>query len=1150
MGDLVDWLQQRVSWGLKPKAEDLKALLNHWEYSKNPLKHMDLLMHQVFMPVLCGESALTGALDVNADKLLDTSHRFLGQLEMIRGHIKVVLKHDTLALTAKQSPEVGLYQEEALWEKHIQQLHYLNTQLDSDTAREILRTLQQADSTYAPAVTVVCRDIDRALSQAEENMQYFGALLRWFELLKSADTLSEMVKYIPPLVHTMLLSFLQLKGALKLCATFRGCYLDVKAKADEINSKKVEESHQKMPRKPTDSLWSAKLYGPLSARFTPQGWQFPGQQKEAGFEEWVDSPWPSHGAPCFQSMNQFMERCNDVLELVQTIRHFQLLETAAEVGGTGTSGLDAMVREIQESYKRAMASFTSRNAHMLSSQKNQPFEKSFFDFRMTMKELEYQIAGVLRSSFQQCPTIGSQLRLLHVFQGVINRELVQRWSSSPEDLDGHLESIEVNLDPDFMRLLREAVYLRKAPFHIKLSDQVVSLVQKVDVTGLRMLTARLEAVVCKYNQIVGTIGDHERRLLDGRLAAAQELLKTGLSVYTWTTEETADFIELATTLVCSELYSTFATVRNNYKEIAHLSNAWSTGCLDMFSGAGAGRTYSVEEFLQEHEILERSLERQIVSDGQRIRRLIQESFTAVGISEASPAWQDYMEYIDVLLLQDLKQMVFSSLASLLNTVLEEKAPALRVRVELLCGEAGFSPPLEERSVERSLLEHARHCAHACLRRAAQLSPLCQHAQATLEVIRPYEYLWKKDVNETLKGVGRIKCDPGWSDGTGYLMDSMDTLSDRSHSRQSTNLRSQSTRLIEAERSFLAPGHGKQNADAPTLDDYDSQISTYRTDRDNILHLQDLVDVGWIRVDFQPIKQVLAAYAFKWMWTFAKYLMGKMTGTLQNLDAFLKRTEPQLERITGEEKDTGFFMKIMRLFNEVLARQAEMEGQFIVMQKTVKILEKYEFKLPVEEEKLLGSIPGRWNNLKTRVSLAKQRLSPQIQQESGSITKDLESFGDRLHHLKEDIEESDVYTRDCSVETAYHVIKSFGKEVKSLQREAKDLKELQGLLDMIVVDFRTLNECHHTVRNLTLMWQAVEIIRIQQSEWKSQPWQDIDTVQLVSSTDQQRKLIKSLAREVHGWDVYVGTLESINVIQVQPPVSGELCTIIMVEKQLL
>lgn len=78
-------------------------------------------------------------------------------------------------------------------------------------------------------------------------------------------------------------------------------------------------------------------------------------------------------------------RCNDVLELVETIRHFQLLETAAEIGGAGTASLDAMVREIQDTYRRTIHTFTSQNSNILSTDKNQSFEKAFFNFRTTIK---------------------------------------------------------------------------------------------------------------------------------------------------------------------------------------------------------------------------------------------------------------------------------------------------------------------------------------------------------------------------------------------------------------------------------------------------------------------------------------------------------------------------------------------------------------------------------------------------------------------------------------------------------------------------------------------------------------------------------------------------------------------------------------------
>ena len=64
----------------------------------------------------------------------------------------------------------------------------------------------------------------------------------------------------------------------------------------------------------------------------------------------------------------------------------------------------------------------------------------------------------------------------------------------------------------------------------------------------------------------------------------------------------------------------------------------------------------------------------------------------------------------------------------------------------------------------------------------------------------------------------------------------------------------------------------------------------------------------------------------------------------------------------------------------------MDGKFAAMHRTVLLVKKYEQKLPENTQNLFDAAPGRWNSLKTKVSLAKQRLGPRIQEESDRISK--------------------------------------------------------------------------------------------------------------------------------------------------------------------
>ena len=78
-------------------------------------------------------------------------------------------------------------------------------------------------------------------------------------------------------------------------------------------------------------------------------------------------------------------RCNDVLELVQTTRHFRLLSDAAEIGGAGTQSLDNLVKEIHTRYSGAMDEFFTKVTNVLAIDGTQAFEKAFFVFRTIVK---------------------------------------------------------------------------------------------------------------------------------------------------------------------------------------------------------------------------------------------------------------------------------------------------------------------------------------------------------------------------------------------------------------------------------------------------------------------------------------------------------------------------------------------------------------------------------------------------------------------------------------------------------------------------------------------------------------------------------------------------------------------------------------------
>ncbi|XP_053561397.1 uncharacterized protein LOC128652486 [Bombina bombina] len=1339
--------------------------------AKLPLKYIDMVLHQVYLPLLCNDNIMAGKA-LSTDKIIDILHRFMGNLAVMAGHaegsivlpfpsteilnspplsnkrgvaihiletsvigwirqIKVVLKHEPLTEIKSQGQKAGIYHEQDMWSRHIYNLQSIIKQLSSAEARDIVSNLQLARSTYGHSITAVKRDVEKALYQAEENATYLKTIIQWYNRLNAAKSPAEKQKTFSPMLHSLFLvwthsryyhqskvflnllrlmsnqvmeiagtllgrnildspqAYSYLKEALKICATFRGTYLDIKAKADEINSKKNAENASQISLKSADTLWKIRMYGPLAPKISGKEWPIARERKENDEEPaaWVDSPWPLHNASCFQNMNMFMERCNDVLDLVETMRHFQVLKTVAAIGGAGTSSSDAMVKDIWETYCSVKDNFVNSITDIFVTDKNSPFEKVFFDFRTSIKSLEHQLGCIIRSSYDQCPTIMSQLRLLEVFEGISRRDVVKdhlkdkdeelismfieeltevnniyqamadspplhinmtptvsklMWIKglkariydpmgklrqvSPLSLEGdmgwklrhlhtetteelerfesnvmncwlsainkdlndavkmpllkatdlhhdpneYLHTIELNLKPGLLVFLREAEYLLKPPFMIKLPETIGSVVSSLDINKLKILSARMEIITSKYNELMKTISYHQMSLFEKKLLKINEILKDGMNFFTWSMDESTDYTELATSYVCTDLYTNFNTVKNNYKVITELTAAWCNANLDIFTCRDFSRSYSISELITKQKELENQLETVLISDGQKMHEFVHQSFVATGLSEASPAWQEYLMHIDTLILQGLKNVTITSLAALLNTLLDsEHVPILCIVVELINSEVAFNPPLDLSTSEGSVMEYIEGWLKVILLRgtyvkgfsntvkggyqeyisaneeALQLVGLtlqhvekCVHdCQAILEVFRDFAYLWKKDISKEFQNFLYGKQTLKSSVDKDFTTDELDSLS-KSTTGSSTMY--QSRLLEDAERTFTLPKTTTgQIATGPLLEEFDSEISAHKIVRDKIEKLPDFQRCMWIDVDFHPVKQVLTAYSLKWMWTFTKYLIDQTSTHLRSLDFFLKNTEPQIESITGEERDTGSFMKMMRLFNEVSSKQVEMEVQFTVLQKTVTLIEKHDAVLPAESEVLFRTMPSRWNSLKTKVSLAKQRLGPRIQQEAEGVTKDLEQFQHKLDILGVEIENSEVFMYNCTSQKAFMVVDNFTSEIQILKNEAKDLTELQELLETTVVDFSILQSCEDLLRNLRIVWQQVDSILKEQDIWKNELWQNLDTKELMKRTSHQLKVLQALPEEVQGWNIYIKALEAVNVIHLTLPLIEDL-----------
>lgn len=76
------------------------------------------------------------------------------------------------------------------------------------------------------------------------------------------------------------------------------------------------------------------------------------------------------------------------------------------------------------------------------------------------------------------------------------------------------------------------------------------------------------------------------------------------------------------------------------------------------------------------------LEGIIVPAGSKIHALVQESYESVQISQASPAWKDYVDYIDAIVLDGLKETTLLSLKAMLKTLCQVRSKVKHLTLKL------------------------------------------------------------------------------------------------------------------------------------------------------------------------------------------------------------------------------------------------------------------------------------------------------------------------------------------------------------------------------------------------------------------------------------------------------------------------------------
>ena len=1090
------------------------------------------------------------------------------------------------------------------------------------------------------------------LEQSNDNMLYLKAIESLIAQLSS--DFSEVSEVFKPLMHTILLiwrnsKFYNTPG--RLVVLMREiCNQLIRQAVEFVNGPEMFEVE------PEAAVEALKTCLKVCVTFKSTYFDY----KARASTECPSNPWRFQNSALFSRLDDFLERCHDVLDLMQTIVQFNKMERI-EVGGTKGKALTSNVVDIYNEFLQATAVFKNAEYDIMDVEEKN-FDDDFYTFRCCINELERRLASVIVQAFDDSTTVIGCFKLFDSFEGLLEREiilsdlerkntdllnsyaddlrcvqeifmegredppiadnapphagavgwcrgLVERVEEPMTRLKGigkavleseegkevvrahaaimsslrefevmHIDNwcleqnstgaeklkmnllrreedaphpfLRVNFDPALICLLREVKYFLM--LQIEVPESATKIYEKNET--FRQQTGNLDIIVNTYNNMLETLLDVERPLLQAKLDDIDKFLAKGLKSLTWKSAAINDFISSTMTRV-QESDSILRTIKQNVLSTQkELKGFAETLMIDRNST----KTYTLDQW---QEIIKKSIAARyavIQKGGGTIHEQLQNSNEALKVKNSDSKWRKYVDYVNDIVVSGLCEVTLASTRYLSNQVddtwlnLNDCMPLLEIQLKLAPPRALYTPQMG-RSPQ---MDGMRDITDSWLASFVNVATLVNRLDSMVEGEGDYlldiqmDIAVKHAISQVNKriDVSQRKCEEFRDQFMTYSYLWTDDIVTTFKAWQEENKQE---------------GEDVYDPDPP-LAAFDAQILKFKTLEAEIRELPSTKVFGPFRVDAKPIKNALASWVSKWSFQYQQYLLDKVTNNVASLDEFVCDTDVKLDTEVGEN-DRQSMLDVMGYLRDVRKRTAETDSMFEPLRHTVALLAKHQtpsFPTVSEETlKLLEETPLAWNNLKKKAIVTKEKQAKSQSREADNLKKEGKQFEDKVAGFYKAFRKEMPFDYYADFDKAYAKIDAchhgpndlemkIGEDeetavsaplgtLRDMQREAAKLNQFQELFELYVIEYREIASCNRDAVLVKSVWDVIAMVQTIYAEWKKTKWDDINVEELQEQNKRLQKEVKACDKMVKNWPCYKGLEDSVKNMQSSLPLVEEL-----------
>ena len=439
--------------------------------TSNVLDHLSILSSEVIFPVLTNALSSDAVSETLSRELTSSFHQYLSQayitLGLSRGRtllplppkdsitaasindkaaskdkerihllencvvtwtrqIRSVLKLEGLTESGEPALQLsqGISTEFDLWRARADNLSSLYEQLQSERLRKVLRILEATKSTYYVPFTRLCKEVAVAREEAMELNRYYRPIRKLTDKFMKTASIWNFHLLFRPISHMFLLAWRESSRHFAQSSRLSVCFEKlgnniIQLATSEISGKGILSDTT--PR--AESLLRQAVMVSAILRTVFIDYRLKSEHDRSG-----SNPWKIQENSVFAKLDLFLERCHDILDLVETNQQFVQLKNTV-IGGARGKKLTRMVTQIHQEFVIAFERVRGLSYNIFDISLRE-FDDDYFEFRTCVRSLERRVAVLIIEGIEADSSLQGSFKILQSLSSMLGRKLIQQTLNS------------------------------------------------------------------------------------------------------------------------------------------------------------------------------------------------------------------------------------------------------------------------------------------------------------------------------------------------------------------------------------------------------------------------------------------------------------------------------------------------------------------------------------------------------------------------------------------------------------------------------------------------------------------------------------------------------------------------------------------------